>query len=732
MEPFKGARRFSYLETKATPWPAVTDGRAGLNTGRGAVGHRLAKDPVCGMFVQEGPGALKAELRGATYYFCSRACRMEFVAPERELKRIRLLVALGAGLTVPILALTYLPLMSSDASNYALLALAFPVQFVVGSRFYAGAYHALRSGASNMDLLVAVGTSSAFGYSAVAAVFPSVFGVKGVYFDAAAVIITLVLAGKLLEHMTKERASDSLRKLLELRPRVAHLLRSGSFVEVPVEDLAVGDEVEVKPGERVPTDGLVVDGTSTADESLMTGESRPVEKGPGSQVIGGSINAGGRILVKATAVGRDTVLGQMTKLVEEARAGKAPIQRLADRVARYFVPAILAVAVVAALGWRASGVPVATSMLVFVSVVIIACPCALGIATPAALLVGTANAAKRGILVKGGEAVEAAAHVDTVLLDKTGTITEGRQSVVAVMADDKDRVLAAAAALERSSEHSLAAAIVREAASRGLGSTEPEGFAAAAGAGVSGKVGGVEVKVGRRDFVGLDGPWEGDSEVSRLRDEGNTVVFVRAGGDFGAIAIGDTVKRDAEGAIRQMTAMGLSVVMITGDDPATARAVAKRVGIEEVRAGLLPQAKETEVERLQGEGRVVAMVGDGVNDAPALAKADVGIAIGSGTDVAKETGGIVLVKDTLADAVAALQIGRATMRKIRQNLIWAFGYNLVLVPVAAGALIPFYGVGVYSFLPFLAGAAMALSSVSVVSNSLLLARYEPPGVAPPV
>ncbi|HMD78830.1 MAG TPA: heavy metal translocating P-type ATPase [Nitrososphaerales archaeon] len=685
----------------------------------------MAKDPVCGMLVKESPDALKADVGGTRYYFCSDTCRLEFLAPQKELARLRRLVGVGGVLTAMILVFTYVPLQTTY-TGFILLILAIPVQFVVGYRFYRGAFHALRAKTSNMDVLVAVGTSAAFGYSAVAVLFPSFFGSSGVYFDAAAVIITLVLAGRLLENLTKERASESIRKMMELRPRVAHRIRDGSLTDVPVEELVVGDMVEVKPGEKVPTDSLVQSGTSHTDESLLTGESAPVPKGPGSQVMGGSINLDGRLVLVATAVGQDTVLGQMTKLVEEARAGKAPVQRLADRVAEYFVPLILMVAVSAAAGWRLiGGATVTTSVLIFVSVVIIACPCALGIATPAALLVGTGNAAKRGILIKGGEAVEAAAKVDTVLLDKTGTITEGRQSVVAVIGKDRRVILGAAAAVESGSEHTIGRAIVNGARESAIDLAEEDEFRSEPGRGVSGLVDGKLVKVGKRDYVGLREGWEGDKEVEGLMAEGNTVAFVRIGEEFGAIAVGDKVKEDAEQAVREFSEMGLRVVMLTGDDPATAAAVAKRVGVNEVKAGLLPQDKEKEVARYQGEGRVVAMVGDGVNDAPALAKADLGIALGSGTDVAKETGGIVLIKDRLTDAVDAVRIGKATMRKIKQNLLWAFGYNAVLVPIAAGLLIPFYGAGIYSFLPFLAGAAMAFSSVSVVSNSLLLMRYEP-------
>ena len=685
----------------------------------------MAKDPVCGMSVEETSDALKATVGGTPYYFCSEACRLEFTMPQMELSRLRRTVALGAVLTAAVLLLTYLPLLPPQTNGYLLLLLALPVQFYVGSRFYRGAYHSLKTHAANMDVLVAVGTTAAFAYSAVSAIAPSVFGVQGTYYDASAVIITLVLSGRLLEHYTKERATDTVRKLLELRPRVAHLVRAGEVADVPVESLLVGDVVQVKPGERIPTDGIVESGDSEADESLLTGESAPVRKEAGSEVIGGSFNAGGTLVIRCGAVGQDTVLGQMTKLVEEAKAGRAPIQRMADRVSESFVPAIILVALGASLGWGLlGGVPFSTSILIFVSVVIIACPCSLGIATPAALLVGTGNAAKRGILVKGGEAVEAAAHVNTVILDKTGTITEGKQSVTGVVGREVDQILAVAASLETESEHTIGQAIVKEARRRGLGLSKVSGFVSEAGMGVRGSVDGKIVRVGRRDFAGVPEDWERAS-VDRLQSEGDGVVFVSLGREYGAIAVGDSVKPEAAEAINEMKSMGLSVVMLTGDDEKTARGVAKKVGVSEFRAGLLPAEKEKEVEKLQASGRTVAMVGDGVNDAPALAKADLGLAIGSGTDVAKETGGMVLVKDRLTDAVDAIRIGRATMRKIKQNLAWAFGYNAILVPVAAGLLIPFYGIGVYSFLPFLSGAAMALSSVSVVSNSLLLMRYKP-------
>jgi Cu+-exporting ATPase len=678
------------------------------------------------MVVEEGPNALSAKVKGSTFYFCSESCLREYTMPERELARLKLAVGTGVGLTIPILFLTYVPFFNPVTTDYILLVLALPVQFVVGARFYKGAFHALKARSGNMDVLVDVGTTAAFAFSALVALYPSLSGVQGVYFDAAAVIVTLVLLGKLLEHTTKARASRALRTLLELRPAVGHLKTGERFEDVQAENLQIGDVVEVKPGERFPTDGLVTNGRSSADESLLTGEGAPVPKEVGSHVISGSINLNGALLVNCTAVGEKTVLGQIVKLVDEASAGKAPIQRLADRVAEFFVPVVLIIAGSASAGWYYfGGVPASTAVLVFVSVVIIACPCALGIATPAALLVGTGIAAKRGILVKGGDAVEASANVDTVLLDKTGTITEGKQSVVTVFGDNEAEILKAAASIEAHSEHTIGKAIVKAAESRGMILDRVQNFLASPGLGVSGIIDERKVLVGRKEFVGIEGPWNGDEAVSKLRKEGNTVVYVTKGREYGAIAIGDNVKADAKKSIADMAAMGLSVMMLTGDNQSTAEAVAKKTGVTQFKAGLLPSDKKDIVEKLQSEWKVVAMVGDGVNDAPAIATADLGLAIGSGTDAAKETGGMVLVREELGDAVEAIKIGRATMRKIRQNLAWAFGYNVILIPVAAGALIPLYGIGVYSVLPFLSGAAMAFSSASVVSNSLLLMRFSP-------
>jgi Cu+-exporting ATPase len=498
---------------------------------------------------------------------------------------------------------------------------------------------------------------------------------------------------------------------------------------VPVEELTVDGVFEVKPGERVPTDGVVTYGTTSVDESLITGESVPVEKGIGSEVIGASMNKAGYIRVRASKVGQDTTLAQIAKLVEEAQAGKAPIQRLVDRVAEYFVPLVVIVALSASAFWYfIAGVSPAVALLVFVSVVIIACPCALGIATPAALLVGTAKGAQHGILIKGGEALEAARSVDTVVFDKTGTLTLGRPSVTKIAGSDEESIISLAASLEAGSEHPLAEAILSKARSLGLTPAQAEGFAYEPGLGIGGRVGGRGVLLGNRELMANNrvDVASVEDEAKRLEGMGNTVVFLAAGGKLmGLVAASDTLKGDAKAALSGLRKIGVETMMLTGDNERAAKAIAGELGIERVFANVRPSEKEKVIESLQKEGRFVAMVGVGINDAPALARANLGIAIGSGTDVAKETGSLVLLKDNLSDVVTAIVLSRKTLGKVKQNLFWAFGYNVALIPIAAGALIPFFGVGVYSFLPFLAGAAMALSSVTVVSNSLLLSRFTP-------
>jgi Cu+-exporting ATPase len=684
------------------------------------------------MFVDENTAELKAEVRGVTYYFCSENCMREFLAPEKELRKLKVEVAVAAVLSVPVLFFTYVPVLPAQLSNYLLFALETPIQFVVGWRFYGGTYDSFRNRMGNMDVLIALGTSAAWAYSTVVTFAPGLFPFSGVYFDTSAVIITLILAGRLLEHLTKSRASAAVRKLVGLQPTIAHRVSpDGSEVDVPAEQVAVGEILVVRPGEKIPVDAVIVAGRSAVDESMITGESLPVEKGPGDEVIGGTINRSGLLKLRADKVGQDTALFQIVKLVEEAQVGRAPIQRLADKVASYFVPVVIAAAGVSALSWYYLGhIGLDFSVLVFVSVVVISCPCALGVATPAAILVGTSKGAQCGVLIKGGEYLERAGKVDTVVFDKTGTLTLGKPSVTDVVLFGglrREDILHFAASVEKGSEHPLGQAIVKEATSRSITLSEPLDFEVIPGKGVRATVDGKVVLLGNRRLASENGAdlTAAENGLAKFEEEGKTaMILVVDGRAVGAVAVADAVKPSAKPTIDALKRMGIQVVMLTGDNSRTANAIATKLGIKNVAAEVLPQQKEEAIEALQKEGRVVAMVGDGINDAPALAKADVGIAIGSGTDIAKETGGIVLIKDDLMNVAVATKLSRKTLSKIKQNLFWAFAYNVVLIPVAAGALVPFLGAQVYGVLPFLAAGAMAISSVTVIANSLLLYRFD--------
>ncbi len=693
----------------------------------------MAKDPICGMYVEEGEHSLKTTRRGTTYYFCSETCLVQFQAPEKAVRRLKLLVIVGAMLAVPTVALTYLPIITNTGvKNLTLFLLSLPVQFVVGFRFYRGAYDALRSRVGNMDLLIALGTSAAWAYSATVTFLPSFFPSSATYFETSAIIITLILLGNLLEHITKSRASEAVHNLLDLQPTMAHVIRSGVEGEIPVEQVQVDDILVVRPGERVPVDGLVIEGRSALDESMITGESLPREKGVTDEVIGATINKTGFLKIRATKVGQDTVLSQIAKLVEEAQVGKAPLQRLADRVSSYFVPSVVLIATASALLWYfVGGIGLGFSLLAFVSVVIIACPCALGIATPAALLVGTGKGAENGILIKGGDSLEEAHKVQTVVFDKTGTLTRGLPSVTDIVPAGKSsssEVLRYAAAVEIGSEHPLAQAIIEASKKQGLGLSDPVRFEALPGLGVRAQVDGREVLLGNSELMAkFSVPFEVYvAKMGSLQSEGKTVTLLAVDKQpMGLIGLADTVKETSARTVKTLKSMGLEVVMLTGDNERTAKAIAQKLGIDTIISNVRPDQKENVVRELQSKGKKVAMVGDGINDAPALAAADVGIAIGSGTDVAKETGGIILIKDDMTDVAAALQLSRATVRKIKQNLLWAFVYNVALIPIAAGALVPVLGAQIYQVLPFLAGGAMAFSSVTVVSNSLLLRRFSP-------
>jgi P-type Cu+ transporter len=707
----------------------------------------MATDPVCGMFVEEKPDSIQHIVDGRKYYFCSTQCLNEFTEPERELRKLKKHVAISIALTIPIVILTLPHMFPSqledliplpmETSNYVMLALATPIQFWIGWRFYRGMWDGIKARASNMDTLIALGTTAAYVYSAAVTIAPGYFPFESVYFETAAIIITLILVGKLLETRTKEKASSAVRKLMDLQPRMAKVIREGNREEeIPVEQVQEGDLLVIRPGERVPVDGVVIKGASSVDESAITGESIPVDKSMGSEVIGATINQSGLLAVRATKVGQDTVLSQIITLVENARMGKAPMQRMVDQVAKYFVPAVIAIAVGAGLGWYfAGGAGLTYSLLAFVSVIIIACPCALGIATPAALMMGAGKGAENGILFKGGEYLEIASKVNTVVFDKTGTLTEGKPSVTDIIDISRgigeNELLRLAAIAESGSEHPLGQAIVRKARESGLPVSNPESFEAVSGHGLRAKYAGHTILIGNRKLMHENGIEVGtriDSILSRLEQEGKTATLVSIdSGLSGIIAMADTVKESAREAVDSLkNKMGIEVIMLTGDNERTAKAIASKLGIDRVIAQVLPQQKEEVIANLRSEDdRIVAMVGDGINDAPALARADLGIAIGSGTDVAKETGGIILIKGDVRDVATALELGKKTVSKIKQNLFWAFAYNTGLIPIAGGALVPFLGLSVFGWLPILAGAAMALSSVTVVGNSILLGRYRP-------
>ena len=682
----------------------------------------------------------------------------ERLARTREIRDLKRKVALAGSAGVVIMALMYIPLdvlgLTSFQLNLILWAMTTPVQFWAGAQFYRSAWGALKHRTANMNTLVALGTTVAYAYSTAVTFFEgffaqaqllhsqSVFGHStGTYFDASAIIIALILLGRLLEARAKGRTSEAIRKLMGLRPRTALVVRDGQQVELPIEQVAVGDVVVVRPGERVAVDGEVVEGASSLDESMLTGESMPVEKAAGDPVYAATVNGTGALQYRATRVGTDTVLSQVIRLVQEAQGSKAPIQRAVDVVASYFVPAVLFIAVVTWAVWLYWGPSPALTIAILnaVAVLVIACPCALGLATPTAIIVGTGKGAERGILIRNAEALERAHKVTTVVLDKTGTLTRGQPVVTDVIAVDglgDDEMLRLAAGAESGSEHPLGQAIRRAAAERGMEASQALQFQALPGHGVQAQVEGRTVFLGnlgllQREGLSLNGL---QTNADALTSQGKTAMWVAVDGEVaGLIAVADTLKPESREAVGALQRLGLEVVMLTGDNRPTAEAVADEAGINRVVAEVLPQDKAAQVKRLQEEGRVVAMVGDGINDAPALAQADVAIAMGTGTDLAMETSQVTLMRGDLRGVPEAIALSRATIRTIRQNLFWAFFYNTALIPIAAGVLyLVFSGGGVpvgplryilgdFGFLnPVMAAAAMAFSSVSVVTNSLRL------------
>jgi Cu+-exporting ATPase len=664
-------------------------------------------------------------------------------ATARHLADLRRRLVVAAALTVPLLLglgrMTVAPWLPAFLTDPLVqLALATPVQLWAGWQFHAGAWKALRHRTADMDTLISVGTTAAYGFSLATILAPGFFrdagleapdGALPLYFDTAAVIVTLILLGRFLEARARGHTSDAIRRILRLAPRTARVVRGAGDVDVPVAEVRPGDILRVRPGEAIAVDGVVVEGASTVDESMLTGESLPVAKGVEDLVIGGTLNGSGTFTFRATRVGAETVLARIVRMVSDAQGSRAPIQRLADVVTGYFVPAVLVLAAITFVVWLVLGPAPALNLALLntVAVLIIACPCALGLATPTSIMVGTGKGAEAGVLFRDAEALERLGSVRTVVLDKTGTLTEGRPRVTDVVlvegAPPETDVLALAAAAERGSEHPLGEAIVREALEiRGLALAPAEGFRAVPGEGVDAIVGGRRVAVGRASFVDPERGAQLLAEAAaRLAADARSAVFVSIDGRMAAVlGIADTLKPSSATAVAALRRLGLDIVMLTGDDRPTADSVARAAGIDRVLAEVRPDGKAAAIRALQAEGRSVAMAGDGVNDAPALAAADVGIAMGTGTDVAIESAPVTLLSGDLRGLVTAIDLSRATMRNIRQNLFWAFAYNVVLIPVAMGALFPFTGILLD---PILAAAAMALSSVTVVSNALRLRGY---------
>ncbi len=663
---------------------------------------------------------------------------------DREIRTLKFKLAFSAAVTIPVVIYSnarFLPftLPTLPIDNFIpllLFVLSTPVHFIVGHSFFVGAYKALRNRNPNMDVLVTMGTSAAYFYS----VYVTFSGQGKLYYTTAVSLMTFLILGKLLEAIAKGRTSAAIRKLMGLRAKTARVVRDGEEMEIPVEDVQVGDIVVVKPGEKIPVDGVVIEGYSGVDEKVITGESIPVEKKVGDPVVGATINKTGVLKFKATKVGADTVLAQIIKLVENALGSKAPIQRLVDVVSSYFVPAVIIAATAAFIVWYLLLADFIFALTVFIAVLIIACPCAMGLATPTAIMVGVGKGAENGVLIKSGEALETAHKLQAVVFDKTGTLTKGEPEVTDIVAVPslvgnpsvskevetvgEEELLRLAAVAEKNSEHPLGEAIVRRARERHLEVVDPEFFNAIPGYGVEVKHNGKSVLLGNRKLMEKNSinMTQLEEKMKALEEDGKTAMLVAVDGEAaGLIAVADTLMKYSVEAVRTLQKMGLEVVMITGDNERTAKAIARQVGVNRVLAEVLPEDKASEIKRLQDEGKVVAMVGDGINDAPALAQADIGIAVGSGTDVAMETGDIVLVKNDLRDVVISIQLSRATMSKIKQGLFWAFAYNTVLIPVAAGVLYPFN----ILLDPIFAAAAMAFSSVSVVTNASLLKRFKP-------
>ena len=666
----------------------------------------------------------------------------ERLAREAELSRLKMKFISGAILLTPILLLMYGGSffkkwlgLSQEVNFFLQFLLATPVQFWAGWQFYVGFWKATKHKTSDMNTLIAVGTSAAYLYSLIVTFVPHRIMVKGlmldVYFDTSAAIIVLILLGRFLEARAKGKTSEAIKKLIGLQPKTARVLRNGNESDIPVEEVVSGDIIIVRPGEKIPVDGVVKEGHSSVDESMVTGESLPVEKKSSDPVIGATMNKTGTFKFEATKVGKETVLSQIVRLVQEAQGSKPPIARMVDVIASYFVPVVISVAIVTFIVWYLFGPhPALTyAFLNFVAVLIIACPCALGLATPTSIMVGTGKGAENGILIRGAEALETAHQLNTIVLDKTGTLTKGEPSVTDIIASEKftkKEILTFAASAEKGSEHPLGEAIVKKAREEDLNLLGSKDFEAIAGHGIEATLDSKRILLGNLRLmeerkVILNGLLE---KAEQLSNEGKTPMFLAVEGEVaGIIAVADTLKENSKKAVEALHRMGLEVVMLTGDNQRTAKAIANQIGIDRVLAEVLPEMKAEEVRRLQSGGKKVGMVGDGINDAPALAQADVGIAIGTGTDVAIESSDITLIGGDLRGVVTAIALSKATIRNIKQNLFWAFAYNTILIPVAAGVLFPFFGILLN---PIFAAGAMAISSVTVISNALRLRGFKPP------
>jgi P-type Cu+ transporter len=691
---------------------------------------KTARDPVCGMTVDKET-ALKAKIGDRIYYFCSQSCLDVYTQPERELKAMKRRVAMtligviaAAGLKIVALFGLVGTIMSLELVGglqvYGLIIfiVSFPIIWIAGFSIFKGAYFSLKNHKINMDVLVTTGVLAGWIYGALNAFFPAVAEGGTGYLEVSIAILAFVLLGKYIEETIRRKSAASIRKLLELQPTTAMVIRDGAEVEVPADQLQVDDIIIVRPGEKIPTDGFVIEGYSSVDEKLLTGESIPVEKNIGSEVIGATINKTGVLKFRATKIGDDTALSQIVHLVEEAQASGAPVQKFADSIVAKFVPIVFTAAAISFAFWYITA-GFSTAFFALLAVLLVACPCAMGIATPTAILAGVGKGAEYGVLLRSGEYVERARKLSVIVFDKTGTLTKGEPSVTDVKAYrgfTKEEVLMFAGSAEKNSEHPLAEAIVKYAEKTGIKLAETTSFEALPGRGVKCTVIGKEVFLGNHKLMQEQKvpTTELNADLAKLEVEGKTVMTLAVDGQVaGTVAAMDTPKENAIEAVQQLKNMKLEIYMLTGDNEGTAKAIAAQLGIDNVIANVLPWQKEDVIKKLQAQGKVVAMVGDGINDAPALAQADIGIAIGSGTDIAKETGGIVLIKDDLRDVALGIDLSKRTMRKINSNLFWAFAYNAVMIPVAAAGLLGPQG-------PMYAAGAMAISSITVVSNSALL------------